>query len=333
MNVLKVACMGDIGDATLLLATIKHLGGGTFYAKDKPKCRPFTPRIPLIKRLFEAQNYITAALPYNGEKLDYDFSNFRDKGMHFGVPLGKLHSDYFNIPTDFTKPWLTVPPNPHTRGRIIVSKTARYANPLFPWKELVTTFRKQMLFVGLPGEHRDFCVAYGQVEYLPTVDLYEVATAIAGSDLFIGCQSSPNAIAEGLKHPMVQEVCLWAPDCFYRRDSAIHCYDGSLEFVFNGIHFKHERTQRKKIVTRNVTPLGGWKFQVGPNKLNHYDYRSIIMLAEREYQAMRKPIPEDLALQIDEYTFPNPEILPDPPMLEKVRELIDGIPEKKPESS
>lgn len=333
MNVLKFGSIGDAGDVITLMPTIQQLGGGDIYFMDVKGRRAFTPRIPLLQRLLESQEYIGHVLPWNGENLDYNFADFRLKGMPWGVQLGKVHSDYINFPTDFTKPWLSVPANPHTHGRIIVSKTARYANPLFPWKELVATFRKQMLFVGLPGEHRDFCMAYGQVEYLPTVDLYEVATAIAGSDLFIGCQSSPNAIAEGLKHPMVQEVCLWAPDCIYRRDTAIHCYDGSLEFICGGIHFKHERTQRRKVVTRNVTPLGGWKFQVGPNKLNHYDYRSIIMLAEREYQAMRKPVPENLAELIDAATFPNPEILPDPPQLQKVRELIEGVPVKQPESS
>lgn len=333
MNELRIGFGPDSGDLIHLLPTIRRLGGGDVHFMDVHGRRAFTPRIPLLKRLLELQAYIGQVLPHSGEKLDYDFSDFRKNGMPWGVQLGKIHSDYFNIPTDFSKPWLDCPKSPYTDGRIIVSKTARYANPLFPWKELVAAFRDQMLFVGLSGEHRDFCVSYGQVEYLPTADLYEVATAIAGSDLFIGCQSSPNAIAEGLKHPMIQEVCLWACDCIYKRSNAIHCYDGSLEFYFNGTHFRHERGVQRKKIARNITPLGGWKMTVGNNKLNHYDFRSIMMLAQREYEVSRKPVPDDLARLIEEATFPEPEILPDPPQLLKVKALIEGSGEPLPVSS
>jgi NAD(P)-dependent dehydrogenase (short-subunit alcohol dehydrogenase family) len=58
----------------------------------------------------------------------------------------------------------------------------------------------------------------------------ELAQMIANSALFIGNQSCPNSIAEGLKHDSILEVSLESPDCIYRRANAIHCYNGELEF-------------------------------------------------------------------------------------------------------
>jgi hypothetical protein len=176
--------------------------------------------------------------------------------MPFGVQLARIHSDYISFPTDFSKPWLTVQPSPGFTGRIVINKTHRYPNNLFPWKELVNTFSREMIFVGLESEHRDFCQKYGKVDYHKTMDMLDVAQVIAGSDLFIGNQSSPNAIAEGLKHNSIQEVCLATPDCVFHRANAIHCCDGKLEFWACGKLFQHNREKARKKIVRNVTPLG-----------------------------------------------------------------------------
>jgi len=112
-----------------------------------------------------------------------------------------------------------------------------------------------------------------------------------------------------------------------------HADKFSLEFYFKGTHFRHERGVQRKKVTRNITPLGGWKIAVGNNKLNHYDFRSIMMLAQREYEVARKPVPDDLARLIEEATFPEPDILPDPPQLLKVKALIEGAVAPLPVSS
>lgn len=325
MTKLKFGHTGDIGDLMVSLPTIQQMGGGSIYFMDKPRCRPFTPRLPVLKRLLESQDYITAVLPHKGEKLDYDFSDFRCNGMPFGVQLGKLHSDYVGFPTDFSKPWLSVEPSRQMTGRIIINKTCRYGNHFFPWTELVKMFHAELLFVGLSGEYRDFCEKYGKVPYLPTSDLLHVAESIAGADLFIGNQSSPNAICEGLKHNCVQEVSLTVPDCIYPRENAIHCHSGSLEFIACGQHFKYIRQQKRKTVIRSVTPLGGWKFTVGSNRLNHYDFQSIILMAQREFQASQKPIPNNIPELIERETFPIQEEIPDPPQIEKVARLIDSL--------
>ena len=80
-----------------------------------------------------------------------------------------------------------------------------------------------MLFVGLRTEYELFIKKFGKIEYVSTKDL-KVAELITACDLFIGNQSAPLAIAEGLKKPTVVEICCYAADCFTIKDQKHPCY-------------------------------------------------------------------------------------------------------------
>ena len=116
---------------------------------------------------------------------------------------------------DMSKQWLFVEPDKNWSGNVIVNRTERYPNDTFNWKAIVAHYGSRIVFIGLPHEHEKFCASFGKVRYRPTVDMLEVARMIAGSALFIGNQSAAMTIAEGLKHPRIQESCLWLPDCIY----------------------------------------------------------------------------------------------------------------------
>ena len=133
---------------------------------------------------------------------------------------------------DSHEPWLKITPDPWSP--IVINRTTRYQNHFFPWEQLVEAFGSEMLFLGHPQEYQDFCDHYGMIGYLPTIDLFKAAEVIAGSELFIGNQSSCNAIAEGLKHRLIQETDLSTPDCIYPRENAIHCHNGELDFTACG---------------------------------------------------------------------------------------------------
>jgi hypothetical protein len=109
---------------------------------------------------------------------------------------------------------------------VIINRTSRYQNPWFPWKEIVQHYGSRIIFVGLHHEYTAFIKEYGIVSYRETSDFLELARLIAGSRLFIGNQSSANAIAEGLKHNLIQETCLHITDCIFKRDNAQHVFDG-----------------------------------------------------------------------------------------------------------
>lgn len=266
---------GDLGDIIFLCPSMRFLHareGAPVILYGRNGLRPWDPlteRLWLIAPLLESQPYIDSVRAWNGEAVDYDACLFRDDGLPFGETLARRQAEWLKLNPDFSKPWLTVTPEPSTSDCIVVNRSARYHNYFFPWRELVEAFGSKMVFIGLPGEHEAFCDEFGQVNYLLTENLLEAAQAIAGSELFIGNQSSCNAIAEGLKHPLIQETDLTSPDCIYPRENAIHCHNGELNFTACGQHFASKDRMYVR-AHRNETPPGGWKVEIGEHRANSY---------------------------------------------------------------
>ena len=212
---------GDLGDIVVSLCVAKHASGSSrLLLRDDGRTKGIVKRAHLIVPLAESQPYISECRPYAPtDSIDWPAEQFR-RGWHSQTSnLMTSHARHAQhcgliteLPTGAT-PWLTIEAPHH--GRVVVNRTERYNNPHFPWRELVEHLRDQILFVGAPNEHRHFCNCFGEVEYQPTKDLLEVAKLIKGSSLYIGNQSCGMAIAEGLKHPRIQEVALHIPDCIY----------------------------------------------------------------------------------------------------------------------
>ena len=106
-----------------------------------------------------------------------------------------------------TEPWIKVNPDSNTKGRVIFNRTPRYRSPHFNWKHVYLHFRDRALFIGRKDEHEEFCNEIGYIEYYKTDSCLDVATAIEGSDFFVGNQSSSFWIAAGLRKPLLQETC------------------------------------------------------------------------------------------------------------------------------
>ena len=226
---------GDLGDIIAALPVIRQLGGGRLVITDhtltreQPMLRTMKPRMGLIEGLLQSQPYLVS-VRFSDDvnvRCTHDFRPFRRKYRN-NRTLTESQADWVGVNQVIMDPWLTVnKPSWKTAGRIVVARSARYHNPRFPWAKLVQAVGKQMLFIGIEEEHKDFCQKFGQIDWLPTQTLMEVAEAIAGSDLFIGNQSSPCWIAMGLGHPLVQETHETMHDSRVFRANAM--------FVSNGI--------------------------------------------------------------------------------------------------
>lgn len=231
---------GDLGDAILGIPSFKALGVTHVYFASRPWTKPgIENRLHGITRLFEAQG-ITMSI-HEDEHFDYDFSTYRSLGQLHGHQIAYRQALWVGADIDLSKPWLIAEEDKRTNGRILISRGPRWQGYWFPWRQLVNTFRSDMIFVGLDEDYHDFTQRYGSVERIKTADLYDVAKLIQGSSLFIANQSSPNAVCEGLQKDNILEVCLHAPDCIYFRKNSIYVYDGELEFTFNGKHFRSEK--------------------------------------------------------------------------------------------
>lgn len=321
--------MGDLGDCLYLMPSMKFAAEitgepATLYCKDGLRAHdPFIPRMPMIKDLFEAQDYIDAVRPWDGERIDFDASRFRDHGYPFGVTLAKLQAQAVGLGPDLSRQWIQVDPMPQTHGSIVVARSHRYRNFRFPWTDLVRTFGEHMFFVGLSNEFVDFCAAFGEVRYLPTKDLYEVAKAIAGSSLFIGNQSSPYAVCEGLKHASLQETCLEVPDCIFPRDNAAFCFDGGVSVVVFGrsLETPHAAENQPR-ANPNECPPNGWRIKIGGLSAKSYALNIVIDEIKYKLRAANIPIPENLReLIIDQSSVDLP---PSPPFAptQWIRDMI-----------
>ena len=103
-------------------------------------------------------------------------------------------SDYLGQGRIAYDPWLSVEGCVHAAD-VVVHRSPRYRNELFPWGDAVALYAGRMAVVGSPEEHKEFCQRWGEVPYRPTRDYLELAQVIAGARLFIGNQSSPMAVA------------------------------------------------------------------------------------------------------------------------------------------
>ncbi len=89
--------------------------------------------------------------------------------------------------------------------------------------------------MGLKKEYDAFCKDWNvtdEVGFHGTGNFWDLACAINACDLFVGNQSAPYAIAEGLKKQTIQETRIDVddgPDCLFDRPNAQFVFDGNVE--------------------------------------------------------------------------------------------------------
>lgn len=216
---------GDLGDIIYALPTIRHLGGGKIlWHKHEATPKSGPEQWLALAPLIAAQPYITGiGTRQEGDEVTHDFTHFRGR-YHPRRTLALSQSQHLGIQrVDTWTPWLQAP-HPERHGRPVFARSARYQNPA--WSQIwltVARTHENALFVGTAAEHEAFSAAFGPVEYRPTKDFAELANVIAGAGVFVGNQSSPYAVAEGLKVNSIQETHPGQMDCVYPRPNARFC--------------------------------------------------------------------------------------------------------------
>jgi len=208
-NVVNLYHSGDLGDVVYAIPALRRLAnpahltlypnpGVTRQVMDEANAGMILP-------LLNAQHGVSGDWKpgYGAEGLRIDFAVRRF--YRNGYNLADIHSNWVGHDHwDRCLPWLTAAPRKH-KYRIAVSRSARYRNSSFDWSGLYKQFEGRAVFVGGDWEYENFCQEIGHIDYIPTPSLLEAAQVMMGCDLFIGNQSCPRAIAEGLKMPVVVE--------------------------------------------------------------------------------------------------------------------------------
>jgi len=101
-------------------------------------------------------------------------------------------------------------------------RSHRYREDKFPWAQIVEKYGDRMVFSGYNPEWAEFIERFGRIHYHSPTNLLELARVIAGGVIFIGNQSCPYAIAEGLKVDSIQETWKGGPNCIFNRPNGFY---------------------------------------------------------------------------------------------------------------
>lgn len=266
---MKFRHSGDLGDIVYALGVIRRFNDGPhrLCLVDRNKVPPFTSlltfRSEVIAPLIRAQPYIESCV-CSEEEVDLDLSHFRPLYVRSNS-LQWMQFEYAKIRYPDLKidrgseAWLQANPDNALKGRVIVARSPRYNNGMFPWHEVVKKYRDRILFVGLDVEYNNFCAANGNVERMVVENYLKLAEAMKGAEMFIGNQSSPFSVAEGLKVRRILEVCETNPDCVYLGGDVQHVTYG--EVILPGIDGEPDTHIKKDVmIDEHRVPRGGWQF-------------------------------------------------------------------------
>jgi hypothetical protein len=237
-----LTCSGDAGDFLVSLSLAKQLGIDHVNIVNHASLRSsFTDRAHLVIPLAESQPFIKSVTVYGKvHSRNVDVSNMRRFHQRDKTLLEMQRKEVIFQTGEHVKydssPWLTSDKSSYSPGRIVIARSPRYNNPRFPWKEIRSHFNDRLLFLGLRDEHKAFEREFGMVEHYQSKDLLEAAQIINGGDLFIGNQSSPNAITQGLGKSSILEVSEHSVDCIYKRDNVTYFTDKPI--VIDGREFQ-----------------------------------------------------------------------------------------------
>ncbi len=220
---------GDYGDVAYQMLGVKHLCDEagqrcTFYLSpaNDTRERMTEEHAENLLPLLRAQPYIESAAWHPtglGVRIDVGQRRFWRGGMNISDQM----NHWLGLPcSGGGAAWLSVP-SPNPMAAVVFSRSQRYRNPAFPWAKAYERFGRDACFIGTHTEHAEFEQLCGPVPIVATPTLLDVARVIAGARLFVGNQSCPRAIAEGLKIPVVVEMGRHRTCHFERPDAWYDC--------------------------------------------------------------------------------------------------------------
>jgi hypothetical protein len=159
----------------------------------------------MLIKLLEPQPYIDFIGIHTDQLIDIDLDYFRAGG----IPLDKGNiarwcSYLTGVNPILYKSWLTVEPDPAYADTIVMARSERYRNYTINYKFM--NKYANIVFIGVESEYNDIKKTLPGIKWVQVDDFMQMARIIKGAKFFIGNQSFPFSIAEGLKVPRILET-------------------------------------------------------------------------------------------------------------------------------
>ncbi len=173
--------------------------------------------------LLNSQDYIYNCEAYNNQKIHIDLDFFRNKTISLSNSnLARWCSYVTGFTPELWKPWLKVEPDFTYVNKIILARSERYRNSTINYSFLKDY--KHTVFIGVKSEYEDMKKVIPNLEWLQVKDFLVLAQIIAGCKFFVGNQSFPYSIAEGLKTPRILEAYYHVADVIPEGENAHDFY-------------------------------------------------------------------------------------------------------------
>jgi hypothetical protein len=182
-----------------------------------------TAMLRALTPLIEYQSYVSEVTQYQNEDLDYDLDKFRE--LPLNPTCGSIPRWYLallNTGCNLAEPWLEARRRKEFTRHIVMARSSRYRNPNLNFSFL--RMYPNVIFVGVEEEYHELRASLPNLGYYAVEDFLELADIIKSCRVFIGNQSLPFAIAEGLKAPRILEPCLFAGNVIPTGENAYDAY-------------------------------------------------------------------------------------------------------------
>jgi ADP-heptose:LPS heptosyltransferase len=167
--------------------------------------------VEMLKPLLLKQPKFSIVDIYTNQQLDADLDKFREYPLILNRGnIARWYFLTFAINYPLHKPWVFAEPDTSLRDSIVVARSQRYHAPGIDYSFLQQYPRVH--FIGVQEEFEEMKQMVPNIEHLPVKDFLQMASYIAGCKLFIGNQSFPFSIAEGLKVNRLLEYYFQSPN-------------------------------------------------------------------------------------------------------------------------
>ena len=169
------------------------------------------------------------------EPIDFDLNQFRKYPIDFRMGhISRWYFLTFGVNYNLNNPWLIVKKNSSFKNNIFIARSFRYRTYGISYKFLNNY--NNLVFIGLLDEFEDIKKDIPDIQLLKWDCALKLAEAIAGCKLFIGNQSFPFALAEGLKVKRVLEVCNESPNVIVDGDNGFDfCFQPQFEKIIKNL--------------------------------------------------------------------------------------------------